>query len=76
MKVNCAAKIPIVQQIVQQAILNFKCFGGVLNGVLISSLVYLRDGINIISWNHISCYAGVNINPHPPPRDEVGIRGE
>ena len=49
MKVNCAAKIPIVQQIVQQAILNFKCFGGVLNGVLISSLVYLRDGINIIS---------------------------
>ena len=35
--------------IVRQAILNFECFGGVLNGVLIGILVYLRDGINISS---------------------------
>ena len=37
---------PIVQQILQQSILNFKCFGGVLNGVLIGILVYLSDASN------------------------------
>ena len=30
-------------------------FWGVLNGVLIGILVYLRDGINISTWNHRSC---------------------
>ena len=35
------------RQIVQHSILNFKCFGGVLNGVLIGILVYLSDAINI-----------------------------
>ena len=40
-------KRPVVRQIVQQSILNFKCFGGVLNGVLIGILVYLSDAINI-----------------------------
>ena len=40
-------KRPIVRQIVRQSILNFKCFGEVLNGVLIGILVYLSDAINI-----------------------------
>ena len=43
----CGKKRPIVQQIVRQPIFNFKCFGGVLNGVLIGILVYSRVGINI-----------------------------
>ena len=43
-------KRPIVQQIVWQSTLNFKCFDhGVLNGVLIGILVYLKDGISISS---------------------------
>ena len=49
MKVNCAAKKTIVRQIVRQSILNFKCFGGVLNGVLIGIFDYLRVGINVSS---------------------------
>ena len=53
MKVNCAAKnTNCVQQIVQQSILNFKCFdffwGGVLKNVLIGILVYLSDGIDTL----------------------------
>ena len=35
--------------IVRQSIANFKYFGGMLNGVLIGILVYLSNGINIIS---------------------------
>ena len=58
---NCAAlwrsivrqKRPIVWQIVRQSLLNFKCFGGVLNDVLIGILAYLSDAINISTWNHI-----------------------
>ena len=42
-------KIPIVRQIVQQSILNFKCFGGMLDGVFIGILVYFSDGIDTIS---------------------------
>ena len=42
-------KRQIVQQIVRQSILDFKFFGGVLNGVLIGILVYSRVGINISS---------------------------
>ena len=38
-----------MRQIVRQSVLNFKCFGGVLNGVLIGMLVYSRVGINISS---------------------------
>ena len=41
-------KILIVQQIVRQSILNFKCFWGVLNGVMIGILVYLSDGIDTL----------------------------
>ena len=41
-------KIPIVQQIVRQSILNFKCFWEVLNGVLIGILVYLSDEIDTL----------------------------
>ena len=40
-----------MQQIVQQSILNFKCFdfwGGVLKNVLIRILVYLNDGIDTL----------------------------
>ena len=40
-------KRQIVQQNVWQSILNFKCFGGVLNVVLIGILVCFSDGINI-----------------------------
>ena len=36
-------------------------FRGVLNGVLIGSLVYLSDGIDTISWNHMLFYFGVKI---------------
>ena len=58
MKVNCAAK----KTNWQQSIANFKYFGGVLNGVLIGTCipVYLRNGINIISCNHISCFVLVS----------------
>ena len=60
---NCAALwrsivqqgIPIVRQIVQQSILNFKCFGGVLNSVLIGILVYLSAGIDTLSVEIICC---------------------
>ena len=38
-----------MREIVRQSVLYFKYFGGVLNGVLIGILVYLRDGINISS---------------------------
>ena len=45
-------KIQTVRQIVQQSILNFKCFffggGGVLKNVLIGILVYLSDGIDTL----------------------------
>ena len=41
-------KILIVQQIVRQSILYFKCFWGVLNGVMIGILVYLSDGIDTL----------------------------
>ena len=48
-KVNCVAKTK-TGSVVRQSILNFKCLGrGVLNGVLVGILVYLSDGINIIS---------------------------
>ena len=49
----CSKKIPIVQQIVRQSIPFFKNVLGVLNSVLIGILVYLSDGINTISWNHV-----------------------
>ena len=40
---------PNMWQIVRHSILNFKCFRGVLNGVLIGILVYFSDGIDTIS---------------------------
>ena len=48
----CGKKDQFVRQkrpIVWQSILNFKCFGGLLNGVLIGILVYSRVGTNISS---------------------------
>ena len=40
-----------------QTVVNGSCSKtGVLNGVLIGISVYLSNGINIISWNHKSCF--------------------
>ena len=52
-------KIPIVRQIVRQSILHFKCFGGVLNSVLIGNLGYLSHGINTLSVGIMLFYFGV-----------------
>ena len=56
-------KIPIVRQIVRQSILNFKCFGGVLNSVLIGTLDYLSDGIDTLSVGIICCFILVSNRP-------------
>ena len=47
----------------QQSILNFKCFGGVLNSVLIGTLVYLSDGIDTLSVGIICCFILVSDRP-------------
>ena len=57
-KVNCAAKKTIYAANCAAVNSSFQMFFGglgVLNGVLIGILVYLSEGINISTWNHISC---------------------
>ena len=49
MNVNCVAKKTICAANCAAVNSSFQMFWGVLNGVLIGILVYLSDGINIIS---------------------------
>ena len=52
-----------MRQIVWQSILHFKCLGGVLNSVLIGTLVYLSDGIDTLSVGMLCCFILVSNRP-------------